>query len=140
MLNILYLVAIIIGVSGQNIVKKPYTQKVGDGGIFFFNAVLSAAALLFFFFTSSKLNFDTSFIPYSIGFAISYAVASKFMVLAVAYGSLSLTSLFVSYSLMIPTFYGLVFLKDSISIGFVPGLILLMISLFLVNKSFVKIL
>lgn len=139
MLNILYLVAIIIGVSGQNIVKKPYTQKVGDSGIFFFNAVLSAAALLFFIFTSSKLNFDTSFIPYSIGFAVSYAVASRFMVLAVAYGSLSLTSLFVSYSLMIPTFYGLVFLKDSISIGFVLGLILLMISLFLVNKSDEKV-
>ena len=57
------------------------------------------------------------------------------MVLAVANGSLSLTSLFISYSLMIPTFYGLVFLKDSISFGFIPGLTLLAVSLFLVNKG-----
>ena len=56
------------------------------------------------------------------------------MVLAIAYGSLSLTSLFISYSLMIPTFYGLI-IGDSIGKGFIPGMILLVISLFLTNKS-----
>lgn len=134
MLNIIYLLAIILGVSGQNLAKKPYTQKVGDGGVYFFSAVLSIAALLFFVATSKTLNFDVSFLPYSIGFAVSYAVFTVFMVLAVANGSLSLTSLFISYSLMIPTFYGLAFLKDSISFGFIPGLTLLVVSLFLVNK------
>ena len=87
----------------------------------------------FFVVTSSELNFSLSFIPYSIGFAIAYAVASVFIVLAIAYGSLSLTSLFISYSSMIPTFYGLI-LGDDISKGFIPGMILLVISLFLTNK------
>ncbi len=89
---------------------------------------------MFFVVTSSKLDFNLSFVPYSIGFAISYAIASVFMVLAIAYGSLSLTSLFVSYSLMIPTFYGLI-IGDPIGKGFIPGMILLIISLFLTNKS-----
>lgn len=135
MLNVIFLIAIILGVSGQNIVKKPYTQKMGGSGVYFFNAILSAAALLFFAVTATKLDFDLSFIPYSIGFAASYAIATVFLVLAIAYGSLSLTSLFFSYSLMIPTLYGLVFLKDDISVGFILGLALLVVSLFLVNKN-----
>ena len=135
MLNVIFLIAIILGVSGQNIVKKPYTQKMGGSGVYFFNAILSAAALLFFAVTATKLDFDISFIPYSIGFAASYAIATVFLVLAIAYGSLSLTSLFFSYSLMIPTLYGLVFLKDDISVGFILGLALLVVSLFLANKN-----
>lgn len=133
-MDILYLLAIILGISGQSILKKPYIQKTDGAGVYFFNTLLSAAALLFFVVTSSKFSFDISFIPYSIGFAISYAMASVFMVLAIAYGSLSLTSLFISYSLLIPTFYGLI-LGDDISKGFIPGMILLVISLFLTNKS-----
>ena len=135
MLNVIFLIAIILGVSGQNIVKKPYTQKMGGNGVYFFNAIISAAALLFFAVTATKLDFDISFIPYSIGFAVSYAIATVFLVLAIAYGSLSLTSLFFSYSLMIPTLYGLVFLKDDISVVFILGLALLVVSLFLVNKN-----
>lgn len=133
-MDILYLLAIILGISGQSIVKKPYTQKTNGAGVYFFNTLLSAAALLFFVVTSSKFSFDISFIPYSISFAVSYAVASVFMVLAIAYGSLSLTSLFISYSLLIPTFYGLI-IGDPIGKGFIPGMILLVISLFLTNKS-----
>ena len=133
-MDILYLLAIILGISGQSIVKKPYTQKTNGAGVYFFNTLLSAAALLFFVVTSSKFSFDISFIPYSIGFAVSFAVSSVFMVLAIAYGSLSLTSLFISYSLMIPTFYGLI-IGDTVSTGFIPGMLLLVISLFLTNKS-----
>ena len=135
MLNAFYLIAIILGISGQSIVKKPYTQKTDGGGVYFFNTILSAAALLFFVVTSPKLSFDVSFVPYSIGFALAYATASVGGVLAIAHGSLSLSSLFMSYSLMIPTFYGLIFLKDPIGKGFMVGMILLLISLFLIRKK-----
>jgi drug/metabolite transporter (DMT)-like permease len=47
---------------------------------------------------------------------------------------LSLTSLFISYSLLLPTFYGLIFLGDKVSIFFAPAIILLVTSLFLINK------
>ena len=135
MLNAFYLIAIILGISGQSIVKKPYTQKTDGGGVYFFNTILSAAALLFFVVTSPKLSFDVSFVPYSIGFALAYATASVGGVLAIAHGSLSLSSLFMSYSLMIPTFYCLIFLKDPIGKGFMVGMILLLISLFLIDYS-----
>ena len=134
-LNVLYLIAIIIGVSGQNVVKKPYTQKTNGNGVYFFTTLLSGAALLFFALTSPELAFDLSFVPYSVAFAVSYALASLFAVLAIAYGSLSLTSLITSYSLMIPTFYGLIFLKDPFGKGFIFGLVFLIVSLFLINKK-----
>lgn len=134
-LNVLYLIAIIIGVSGQNVVKKPYTQKTNGNGVYFFTTLLSGAALLFFALTSPELAFDLSFVPYSVAFAVSYALASLFAVLAIAFGSLSLTSLITSYSLMIPTFYGLIFLKDPFGKGFIFGLVFLIISLFLINKK-----
>jgi len=131
--NVAYLILIIIGVAGQNIAKKPYTQKVGDRGVYFFSTVLSAVALLFFVVTSPKLHFDVSVLPYSVGFAVAYTVASVGTFFAIAYGSLSLSSLFISYSLMIPTLYGLA-IGESVGAGFWPGLGLLAVSLFLTNK------
>lgn len=135
MLNAFYLIAIILGIAGQSIVKKPYTLKTNGGGVYFFNTVLSVAALLFFIASSPRLDFATSFVPYSIGFAVAYAMASLGEVLAIAHGSLSLSSLFMSYSLMIPTFYGLIFLKDPMGKGFIVGMLLLLVSLFLINYS-----
>lgn len=134
MLNALYLIVIILGASGQGIVKKPYTQKTNGEGVYFYNTVLSASALLFFVITSSKPDFVWSIVPYSIAFAFAYALSSIFMVLAIAHGSLSLTSLFISYSLIVPTLFGLIFLKDPISKGFAIGLVLLVISIFLINN------
>ncbi len=133
MLNALYLMIIILTGSGQGIVQKPYTKRTGGKGTFFFNTIISAAALLFFVITSSGLHFEAGILPYSIVFAVAYATASVATVLGIAWGSLSLTLLFVAYSLIMPTLYGLIFLKDPVGFGFVPGLILLFTSIFLIN-------
>ncbi len=133
--NVLYLIAIIVGVSGQSILKKPYTQKNGGNGVYFFIALVSAAAMVFFAVTSSDLQFNSAFLPYSAGFAAAFSITAIFSVWAIAYGSLSLSSLFSSYSLLIPTVYGLVFLGDPVGVGLIPGLVLLMLSLFLINKT-----
>ena len=97
--------------------------------------MLSAfSAALFFLLTSGNLIFDVKFFPYSIAFAVAYTAAIVGSVIAVATGPLALTSLIVSFSLMLPTLYGLIFLQDPISIGFFPGLALLLVSLVLINK------
>lgn len=135
MLNVLFLISIILGISGQNIVKKAYTEKTGENGVFLSSLLISVSATLFFVFTSKEFNFTASIIPYAIGFALSYAAATAFAVFAISCGSLSLTSLITSYSLLAPTLYGLVFLKDPIGKGFIIGLVLLIISLALINKK-----
>mgnify|MGYP003302583833 CR=1 FL=1 len=135
MLNIFYLIAIIMGLAVQNIVKKPYTDRTEGRGVYLFNTLLSFSALLFFVGTSKNLHFNWSIIPYAFGFSFTYILASVFSVKAISCGSLSLTSLILSYSLMLPTFYGILFLQESMSVGFLIGIVLLVISLLLINKK-----
>ncbi|MBQ9920568.1 MAG: hypothetical protein IJO52_00135 [Clostridia bacterium] len=134
-MNVLYLILIILGIAGQGIVKKPYTEKTGESGAYLFSALTSLVAMLFFVVCGKDLQWDMGIIPYSLAFAVSYAACAFFGVLAVANGSLSLTSLMTSYSLMIPTFYGLFFLNDPVSIYLPIGIALLAISIFLINKK-----
>lgn len=131
----LYLIIIIVCISAQDVCKKAYGKKVGDGGIYIFGTLNSVAALLFFLVTAGKFDFNISVLPYAAGFAASYGIGTVASIAAISHGPLSLTALIVSYSLMMPTVYGLAFLQDPISIGLIPGLILLVISLVLINKK-----
>ena len=121
--------------SAQNITKKMFTQKNGGKGVYFFGLMASFAAMLFFVVISSGFEWNSGLILYAVLFAVSYATTTVFGVAAIACGSLSITSLITSYSLMIPTLYGLIFLKDPISVGLILGIALLLISLFLVNHK-----
>ena len=134
-MSILFLIVIIAGVAGQNITKKIYTKKTGTSGTYLFSSLTALFSMMFFLVTSKNISWNPRIVPYSIAFALSFATSSLFGLLAVANGPLSLSSLMISYSLMIPTFYGLIFLKEPISICFAIGLGLLVISLFLVNKK-----
>lgn len=135
----LYLVAIIIGSAAQTIVKKEFNRKSAGGGAYLFSTVCSVMALLFFLLTSSDLQFSWSTVPYALAFAASYAIATVCAVIAISCGPLSLTSLFISYSLTVPTLYGLVFLHEPISVTFVAGFALLLLSLLLANKKTARV-
>ncbi|MBE6623359.1 MAG: hypothetical protein E7621_04160 [Ruminococcaceae bacterium] len=134
-MNAILLISIIIGISLQNIAKKPFTEKTGGNGAYFFTTLTGLFAMLFFICTSQGFEWNSAIIVYSVGFAVSYMLCTVASVIATSCGSLSLTALIISYSLMIPAFYGLIFKHDPVSIGFVPGIILLAISLFLINKK-----
>lgn len=134
-MSVFYLLSIILGVTFQQVVRKPYTQKSGGKGVFFYSFMVSLAAMVFFIVSAGGFEWNVGIVPYSVCFALSYAVSTVFGVAAVYCGSLSLTSLITSYSLLMPTIYGLVFLHDPIGIGLFPGLILLGVSLFLINKK-----
>lgn len=133
-MNFAYLTMIILGVAGQNIAKKPFADRAGGKGSYFFNFLMSIAAALFFLFCSQGLSFDPGILPYAIGFGATYSLCSIFSIRAIACGSLTLSSLVISYSLLVPTAYGLLVLKDPVGIGLIPGIVLLAVSLFLVNK------
>ena len=134
-LEILLLLGIIVGGSLQSVVKKPYTQKLEGKGMYFFCLVSCVSAMLFFIATSSGFTWDSGIFLYSFWFAIGYAAAAVGMLAAISCGPLSLSSLFLSFSSLIPTVYGLIFLHDPISKGFIPGIALLIISLILINKK-----
>lgn len=133
MLNVLFLVLVILGVTGQNVVKKPYTSRVGDKGVYFFSMMVSLAALLFFLVTGGKMQWSVKILPYAAGFAVCYILGTVGSIKAIACGPLSLSSLVISYSLLLPAIYGLVFLQEPVSVGWLFGVALLAISLFLIN-------
>ncbi len=134
-MNYLYLILMIIGLTLQNIAKKSYNEKVLGKGTYLFCGLTCFFALIFFVITSGGFEMDVSVLPYSLAFAMFYLIATVSSILAIMWGALSLTNLFISLSLIIPTFFGIFFLKDSVSIGFVLGFILLMISILLINSN-----
>jgi len=132
-MSVLFIILIIVGVSAQSVFKKAYNTK-NDGGVFLFNAVTAVSACLFFVLTSGfDITFDTEILPYAAVFSIAYILASAASFLAIMCGSLSLTSLATSFSLLIPTFYGLIFDGEEFGLWLIIGLVLLAVSLVLIN-------
>lgn len=135
-MNVLLLIAVIASMLFQSIAKKQYNIRTKNTGAFIFNALTTLSAGIFFLCTDSDgFQFDFALIPYILGFAASYGSAVMFSFLAIREGAMSLTSLATSYSLIIPTIYGLLFLNESAGVFLFIGLILLLCSLFLVNSK-----
>lgn len=136
MINLAFLSCAVLGISAQNVIKKIYNGKAQGRGVLIFGGVSVLSACLFFLFASGfKLHFDAGILPYAFGFAASYGTAIVTGVLAIRWGALSLSSLITSFSLIIPTFYGLIFLDESAGVLFWIGFSSLLVSLFLINSK-----
>ena len=119
----------------QNVSQKEYNIKT-NGGAFAFSAGSTLFAALFFVISSGgKLNFTSDTLIYSAFFGITYAFAVIGAFLAIKTGPLSFTSLICSFSMIIPTFYGLFFLDEKASVSFIIGILLLLVSLALINAE-----
>lgn len=134
-MNAILLISVIFGITVQNVAKKIYNKTSPAPGAYLFTTLSSLAAVIFFLLTSKGLSFSASVLPYSIAFAAAYTTSLVGSTVAISCGPLSITSLIISFSLILPTLYGLIFLKDPISIGFFPAFALLILSLFLINKK-----
>ena len=134
MINALLIISVVIGLSLQQITKKTYNKKTTGKGVFCFSAFSSLVAAIFFVFQIKlPFKFDLALIPYALLFGLGYGACTVCSVFAIFSGSLSLTSLITSYSLIIPTVYGMIFLKEKIGPFLIVGVVLLLISLFLIN-------
>ena len=130
----IFLLIIILISTSQNIITKHYTVKSSRPNQILYSAVSALFAMLFFLISSGGgLHFSLECIPYSIGFAITYAAGLVGLNLALASGPLCITSLVISYSLLIPTLYGIIFLKEPLSALAYIGIALLLISLYFIN-------
>ncbi len=132
-MNTFFLLVAILCISIQYITKKSYNTRVSNGA-FTFSALSSFfASLVFIVFLKGSLSLNKELFPYSLLFALTYGIAQVFSILAVKEGPLSLTSLFAQYSLLIPTFHGLIFLSEPYGITLFLGIGLLVISTVFVN-------
>ncbi len=128
----LVLVLLIFTMTLASIFKQRYTDRCA-GGTFFFNFAVALLAMLVFLAVNRDWNYDLALLPYSAGFATAYVSTSVFTLLAFRCGSFGKTSLIVSFSLLLPTLYGLLFLGEELNAVKIVGLVLLVISLVLTN-------
>ena len=133
MVNGILLALIVVFVSVQQVTKKAFSNRYSGGAMTFSAASCVAALIVFLVTADGKLTFTWDFVGYSLAFAGSYCFALVFGLLAIKVGPLSLTSLLTSFSLLIPTFYGIVALNEQTSMLLYLGLALLLAALVLIN-------
>jgi len=124
----------IVFLIAQNVLRKQFNLRCVKGEITF-SAISSCFALLFFVITTKNIGYEWAVLPYSCAFAASYALCNVMGVLALRNGSLAITTLIMSYSLVIPTVYGLLFLHEKAGILQYLGIACLLVSLFLIRKK-----
>ena len=135
-MNYFFLFIIILIQLFERIFAKQYNIKAKAPNINLFTTVGCFCALLFFLINSGgSISFPRELIPYSAAFSMAFGTASAAMIFAIKTGPLSITALITSYSLLIPTFYGILFLHDPIHPTLYIGLAALLISLYLINKN-----
>lgn len=121
-----------LAVTGQNIFKQKFNDKC-KSGTFFFTGMIAVFAMIFFIAINRDSYYSAKLILPSAAFALSYASATFFAVLAIRYGSLAKSCLIISFSLLVPSFYGILFLREPVSLELILGTVLLIVSLFLIN-------
>ncbi len=132
-----YLVLCIVSFSVQNAFKKSYGNRTRHG-IYAFSVLVALTAAVFFAVCGlfgGGYAYEVAVLPYSAAFGIGYAVSTIAGVWALALGSVAITSLILSYSLLLPTLYGILFLGEPMGAFKAVGLVLLLISLYLVNVT-----
>ncbi len=120
---------------GESVLIKKYNAKHSAGGMFF-TGILSLFALAFFLVSDKNgFSFPAEMLPYSIAFGFIYCVSYFLTFVALACGPFTLSMLIISYSLVFPILYGIIFLHEPVSVFTCIGFILLMISLFFLREN-----
>ncbi len=134
-MNIITLIVIVIALVLQNITKKEYNKKTSHGGFTFTFASAVCAALVFMLNLNGQFYFTKEVLWYSAAFAAAYSAATVGALFAIKTGPLSLSALGASYSLVIPTTYGLMVLGESITVFLISGIILLLVSIMFLSSQ-----
>lgn len=137
-MNYLLLGIVIVLVYVQNIFNKQYALKTKEvaGNDRLFNFIMSVAAFLVFALMSIKgISFHRQTYFMAVLFGIAFICAVLFLFLAIKEGPLSLSALMISFSLLIPTLFGVIFLKERIGIAGYIGIGLLVFSLWLIYSK-----
>ncbi len=131
-----WLTAVVILMALQNFLTKEYERRAAAFNVWLFSGITTLGALLFFLVNAGfRVPIVSALLPYSIGFALFFGCSMTGLAMAIRTGMFSLSALVISYSLIIPTLYGILFLGEPIGIWGYAGILLLLISLYLLNKQ-----
>lgn len=131
------LIGVIIMNASQYLVSSLYNKRQKNADAYLCTLIIGIVVVAFYSIYGA-INGGFSFgdgttVLYGLLFGLGYCMGYIFQILALRYGEVSLTSLIMSYSLLIPTFFGIIYYRDPISVLFWIALALLAIAMFLVN-------
>ncbi len=130
------LIAVVFASTFGSISKAAYCRN-GKNSPFLFTAYGAFFSGLFFLcYNKFQFSLDKHTAIMSVAFAICYVVCDVTGLLAIKRGSISLTSMFSSFSLLLPALFGIVYWKESAKPLFWIGILLFCISIVLVNINF----
>lgn len=115
----------------EGVFIKKYNAKHSHGG-FIFTSIVSLFSMLYFLI-SNKFAFDFSpeLLPYAVISGLLFCMASVLTYIALTCGSFSMSMLILSYGIVFPIVYGIVYIKEPVTLFSLVGFALLAISLFL---------
>lgn len=117
----------------EAMIVRFYGKKYKKGGMFF-NAVICLFAMIYFFASDEgALEFPKGVCLYGALNSIMYATGFYSAYAAFKLGSFGLSRLFTSFGVIVPTFYGIVFLKEPTTLFTYIAFVLILLSLFLMN-------
>ena len=121
----------------ENVIQKRYDLNTDPHklSLWMYSLMLAVSALpVFLLQLRGDLYFDVQTLLYGAVFAGCYFAAMLFTIKAVGEGSLALTALFLSYSLVIPAAVGVLLLHEQLSQIHIVGILMLLVSLYFVGR------
>lgn len=132
----LFLVIATLCYGSESIVSELYNRRVKKVYPFFYSMLVSFVVLVFFcFYGKFNFSFDFNTILYGAIYGTSFCLATITLLLALKIGRVSITSLIFSYSLILPTLFGVVAYGIRPSVMFYVGLGFFVVSLFLLGQK-----
>ena len=126
MINLVYLFAVFFSVS-QSVSVKYYRQKSED--VLLFNAVKSLAAFLALaVILVWNFRFHAPTAVYGVLYGVFLALSMHTGYKALCLGPMSLTGMIVSFSVILPIAYGIVFARESPTVFQGVGLVFFVLS------------
>lgn len=117
----------------QSTVTKLASRNVKNISSMKFNTIkLGAAFVLFTLMSLGNLHFHAPTAGFAVCYSLAFWGSSLCGYLALTSGSMALTSLIVSYSVVIPCLHGMIFLGEKMTLVQVCGLAVMLVSMYLI--------
>ena len=133
-MNIALLLMAAFGCTVQSVCKKEFSVRSGRG-LYFYSAVGTFVAMLFFAAVQAAdgtFSYDRTTFWYSLAFSACHATSIVCGTLLFRYGPFGISNLIISYSLLLPTLYGII-KGEPVTFPLIVGILLFALALFLTN-------
>ena len=121
--------------SGQSALGKRYASNGGNSTVFNINKSIAGIVVFAVWGMIHGFSFHLPTLFYGVGYGISLCISMHTGFKALAVGPIALTSIVVSFSMLIPFLFGICFWNEPLTLFGVCGIIVLLFSILLINRK-----